>query len=140
VNMTGNLTVTAEGWTWIPDAPLPEQIERLRQRTEVLSDRINRVRQEYRQDLDALRASLNAAIAQHQQELDALRTLHQQRERQAAKFDAAGLPLIGVGIAMTGLPNQAVQFWWISGLLFAITAVVLISTFNRLRRARSAQG
>jgi hypothetical protein len=138
-SVVGNATVMAEGWAWMPGAPPAEQIERLRQRSEILSDRINQVRQQYRKDLDALRADLTAALGQHQQQLDSLRALHTQRERQAATFDAAGLPLIGVGIAMTGLPNQAVQHWWISGLLFAITALVLIATINRLRGAAPAR-
>lgn len=125
----GFATATS-GSAWSPDDPIDEKIERLRKRTEALSTEIEQLRTEHRNDVAVLRTELDRLKADHQGQLAALRAEQAARDRQAAKIDATGLPLIGLGIVLTGWPDQWLPTALAAFFLFAV-AVVVASTLKR---------
>jgi hypothetical protein len=131
----GNVAVTAHGSAWSPDAPLSEQIELLRKRTDQLSGRIEAVRNDLQGRVDEVRADLTAAVAEHRSTLAAVHDELARRDKHAAEIDAAGLPLIGAGIVLLGLPDRWVGTVAGATILLSITGMIVLLTFApRLRR------
>jgi hypothetical protein len=128
-----HVAIHAEGWVWAPDGPVADQIDALRRRTDSLRESITQVRTEHSRRIDDVSTRLDASDAEHRAAITSLRRLHDEREKRGARIDAAGLPLIGLSIVLSGLPDQAVRQAPVSAILLAITAAALILTGVRLR-------
>ena len=71
------------------------------------------------------------AMANHREELGVARNKIKRSEQQSALVDAAGLPLIGIGIVLLGLPDRVVGHKWVSGPLLLIAGIaVAVSVFT----------
>lgn len=81
-----------------------------------------------------VRQHLDESNTEHREAIAALRKLLDEREVRDAQIDAGGLPLIGLGILLSGLPDQAVRQWWVWIPLLALTTVMLTLTVWRRRR------
>ena len=110
-------------------APLAEQVRLLWDEFDRLSGQIRKV------DEDS-QSRHQAAMAGIERESDARRHLQaevaaQRRrdERQTARVNARGLPLIGFGIVMTGIPDGLATWAWV-GWLFTAAAGVLVTGFG----------
>lgn len=57
-----------------------------------------------------------------------LRRLLDERERQAARIDARGLPVVGFGILLSGVPDELASFLYPFGWLLPIFGIVITVT------------
>ena len=116
----GKIGMRATGFTWNPDAPLEDQVRRLHEQMiefhALIFTETDKARQEAR-DGDA---KLRQMIEQHTGELRALHetheAAHEAAQRQAARVDARGVVLLGLGVVMTGIPDELARFAWIAWL------------------------
>lgn len=105
-----------------------EQLDSLRQLVVALETVVNGLAADLqvevanrRQALDALEARLTADTHQVRQELD-------ERERQDARINARGLPVIAAGIFLSGVPDQLAGWLYPFGWLWPIVALWLAVT------------
>lgn len=103
---TFGVTLTASSRAWRPMAPVDERIEALHQHITEVEGRLNEVSQQLRQETSErgrvvaeLEATLKAEMAE-------LRRLLKEQERQSARIDARGLPIIALGIVLSGIPDE----------------------------------
>jgi cell division protein FtsB len=129
VGVSGNLNVrvNAAGWVWPNDRD--ERLEQLRQRTETLNNRISDLRSEHGQRLDTLAADIARVGTEYREALDKLIHDLAQRAEQATTIDAAGLPLIGAGIVLSGVPDNVLRHWWACLLLLVAAALVSVTAY-----------
>lgn len=117
-NLTGDVTRKA-------GRPFMEQIERLWEVTDSLQRQISEVRQEMPQIEARLSSDLQAASGELRSALAKLTERVEEQERQAVRIDARGLPLVGLGIVLTGIPNYLAAWVWPGWSVVAITAVLV---------------
>ncbi|MBA3252082.1 MAG: hypothetical protein H0T66_17670 [Geodermatophilaceae bacterium] len=129
---SGNLTAGAALVTtwgsvldWRPGATVEERLEALREWVNGIKKRVGEIAQLQTQEtanreqaIDELRADLSAQIA------DLRWTLDEQQD-QAARIDARGLPVIGWGILLSGIPDRLAQIPFMIGWVFPIVGVIL---------------
>lgn len=123
-----------EAWTELPDGPVEDQIDTLRRRTDSLRESISYVRTHHGELIRTVRQHLDESNTEHREAITALQKLHDEREVRDAQIDAGGLPLIGLGILLLGLPEQAVRQWLVWIALLALTTVMLTLTVWRRSR------
>jgi cytochrome c556 len=97
------------------DAPIASQVAQLVQSVNQLNADLNRARQDFSEEDDKLRQEIGR-IEQNLRQTDKdIRQLIDAAERQEARFNARGLPLIALSIPMTGptniLAENAVVAW-----------------------------
>jgi len=139
----GKARVRATGFTWNPDAPLEDQVRRLREQMiqfhALIFTETDKVRQEAREG----DAELRQMIEQHAGELRALHEAHQAAhvaaQRQAARVDARGVVLLGLGVVMTGVPDGLARFAWLGWLVIvgalAVTIWFVLWVIHDMRNA-----
>ena len=116
------LTVTATATVtpgWDEQASLEARVMRLHELMDRAHEEIGKVRQEARDGIDELRR----VVEQQAGELRAAHQAHQEshaaEQRLAARADARGLWPVGLGIVMTGIPDELAAFTPL-GWLFAV--------------------
>lgn len=116
------LTVTATATAkpgWDQRASLEARVSRLHELMDQAYEEIGKVRQEARNGI----AELRQVVEQHAGELRAAHQAHQEshaaEQRQAARADARGLWPVGLGIVMTGIPDELAALTPL-GWLFAV--------------------
>jgi hypothetical protein len=113
---TATATVTPG---WDPDASLESRVQRLHEQMVWVYAEIDRARQEARGG----DAELRQIMDQHVGELRAAHQAHQEvhvaTQRQAARVDARGVVLIGLGVIMTGIPDELAYFWPVGWIFIA---------------------
>lgn len=114
--MTATATVTPG---WDQRASLEARVSRLHEQMDRAYAEIEKARQEVRDGI----AELRRVAEQHTGELRAAHRAHQEshaaEHRQAARADARGLWPVGLGIVMTGIPDELAAFAPL-GWLFAV--------------------
>jgi hypothetical protein len=94
-------------------------------RTNELLDQIHRLQATASDDVDRLRASIVELTAK----VSNLEERVREQERTAAEVDARALPLVGLGIVMTGIPDGLARFpalgWIVVGAALLYAARVL---------------
>lgn len=126
----GAAGVRATGFTWNPDAPLEDQVRLLHEQMiefhALIFTETHKARQEAREG----DAEVRQMIEQHAGELRALHEAHQAThvaaQRQAARVDARGVVLLGLGVVMTGIPDGLARFAWLGWLVIAGALAVTI--------------
>jgi hypothetical protein len=129
-NVTSTATEAAEVWSPQVDG----QIEILRARIANLAAEVGELRVQQAQGINDLRMALAATADEQAEKLDALRT--EQRRKEAALLDinVRGLPLVGVSILLSGLPDPLVRWWPAATLLLAIAILLVLGVgFGRPR-------
>lgn len=118
----------AEGRSASETGTFQEQLDSLRQLVAALKTEVSGLDAEHqvevanlRRALDALEARLTADTHQMRQELD-------ERERQDARINARGLPVIAAGIFLSGVPDQLAGWLYPFGWLWPIVALWLAVT------------
>jgi hypothetical protein len=118
-------TLTAAGRVWNPTAPLDERIAALRQHIVDVEGKVNEASQQLRQetsdrqrDLAKLQETLHTEIAE-------IRRLIADEERQSVLIDARGLPVLALGILLSGIPDELASIPLYLGWLFPVGGVTL---------------
>jgi hypothetical protein len=116
-------TVTLSGRGWTPSSSVTARVEALRQYIIDVDDRLSRVAGQLRKDI----SDGQAAIAKLDRALEAeaaeLRRLLDERDRESARIDARGLPVIGFGVVLSGVPEVAASLPWHLGWLLPLLGV-----------------
>lgn len=120
---------------WEPNLSIEERIEVLRKYVIVLDEHIN----EMVEDVYDERMAREEAIAAVRRELAAetgeLRQLIDEKDGQTARMDARGLPLIAVGIALTGIPEFIAEVPPLTWLLVLVGVWALLVAVPEAVRA-----
>jgi len=140
-SMSGALVATASGRVWWPTAPVDERIEALRGYLLELEGRLNETNRQVRSE----RSDRESAIARLEQALKTetteLRRALDEMDRETAMIDARGLPVIGFGIVLSGIPDELSAIPWHLGWALPPLGVfsALMATFHAIRvhRARA---
>lgn len=143
-----NLTITAEpaglavavatGWgsatvsrPWDPSAPVDERIEALRQHILEIEESLTGVGQQLSQQTAASEGADAELDERLRAEGDELRRRLDEQERQSARIDARGLPVIAAGIFLSGVPDELASiplgFGWpfpVLGIGLALAAAI----------------
>ncbi|MCZ9880537.1 hypothetical protein [Arthrobacter sp. B2a2-09] len=125
-HLTGRDSLTAE-LMWGPDSPLDHRIEILRGRIEGLKAELTDMKSELGGRLnvhDQILAQLSADIDETR------RMLHTRidiSEEKSAQIDAFGLPIIGLGILLSGVPQELAAVAWLGVPLTAFSIVMTIA-------------
>ncbi len=126
----GAVGVRATGFTWNPNAPLEDQVRLLHEQMIEFHALVFAETDKARQEALEGDAELRQMIEQHAGELRALHEAHQAAhvaaQRQAARVDARGVVLLGLGVVMTGVPDGLARFAWLGWLVIAGALAVTI--------------
>jgi hypothetical protein len=89
-----------------PDAPVERKIELLRLRDDALEQTVEVLKMNHDRKLDDLTGRLDGLEGEHRQFAERVEKDQAERERTAQTIGAIGLPIIGAGIVVTGLPDS----------------------------------
>ncbi len=124
----GSLTATGSGRAWHPDEPVDERIDALRQHITEVEGRLNEVIRKLREET-ASREQLGAELTRTLQEKTVeLRRLGEEKERESAQIDARGLPVVGFGILLSGVPEKLATVPFGLGWMFPILGLGAAAT------------
>lgn len=116
------------------EGDVSDQIEQLRQFANGLTGRISAVQCDLTGKINELKRSQRAAEAAHTATVVALKAERQRADQATLKINARGLPLIGLSILLSGLPDTWIGCPWVGWLLLAMAGLLSIVTIVRLRR------
>jgi hypothetical protein len=108
-----------------PMTPTEEQLRMLWKEIGRLDEKIKRVSHEAEQRDSHLASRLDTAATELQAAHQAMSRRWEEEKRRSVHIDARGLPLIGIGILMTGVPDGLATWDWL-GVLVIVVAVILI--------------
>ncbi|WP_326829695.1 hypothetical protein OIE13_06035 [Streptosporangium sp. NBC_01810] len=134
------LTATVSAHAWRPNDPIDDRIEALRAHLSDLGGRLNQTAQEVRQERTARKEALAELSRTFQEKLDELHQLLKEKDRKTATIDARGLPVIGTGIFLNGVPEALAGLplrigWFLAFGGFAIMIVALMGAIQAHRAA-----
>lgn len=133
------MTMTASGRVWRPDDPIDARIDALRAHISDVEGRLSETRNALNQERDARESAIAELGRDLHARLDELHQLLQEKERQMATIDARGLPVIGFGILLSGVPEFLAELPRIIGwaLPFAGFAWMVVAVLDSVRRRHS---
>lgn len=121
------LTLSAEGTVRLPpDTPLELLVSHLTQEVDVLRDRVRQQERKQRADNDALNSRLDNLDRDVRASLQALATRTDEERHQDIQLAARALPLIVLGIVLTGVPDGLAAAGWLGWTIAAISAVLAL--------------
>lgn len=127
VGLGGVGTLTVSGRAWHPTASVDERIEALHQHITEVEGRLNEVSQQLSQETSKRERALAELEAGLSAETAKLRRLLEEQEHRAARVDARGLPVIALGIVLSGIPDQLASIpygiGWVAPVLGIAAAV-----------------
>jgi hypothetical protein len=107
-------------------APVEEQLRLLWDGLDRLAGQIRKIGEDNQSREEAIAARLAREGAARRQLRAELAAERRRDERQAARVNACGLPLIGLGIVMTGIPDGLAKWAWVGWLFIAIATVLVL--------------
>jgi hypothetical protein len=126
-DLVGVATLTATGAVWPGDAPMPEQIEALRRRVAEMEEQLQRLAQQLREEVSLREQAVVELQSALQQGRTRLEGLLEVRERQSARIDARGLPVIAAGIVLSSGPDELASIPYGIGLVFTILGIGVLA-------------
>lgn len=102
------------------------QIRQLWKEVDRLDERIGKAEAESRERHAVLAARLAHESAARRAALKAQEAQRRREEQQAARIDARGLPLIGLGVLMTGIPDGLARWPWLGWALIVLAGILVI--------------
>lgn len=120
-------TSTGSGRAWHPTASVDERIEALHQHMTEVEGQLNEVSQQLSQETSKRERALAELEAGLRAETAELCRLLEEQEHRAARVDARGLPVIALGIVLSGIPDQLASIpygiGWVAPVLGIAAAV-----------------
>lgn len=127
VGLGGVGTLTVSGRAWHPTASVDERIEALHQHITEVEGQLIEVSQQLSQETSKRERALAELEAGLRAETAELRRLLEEQEHRAARVDARGLPVIALGIVLSGIPDQLASIpygiGWVAPVLGIAAAV-----------------
>jgi hypothetical protein len=126
VSAFGSATATVSARAWHPNAPVDERIEVLRQHITELEGRLNEVTGKLREETASREQVVTELKRTLEEKTAELHRLVQEKERENAQIDARGLPIVGSGILLSGIPDVLASIPFGLGWMVPILGVGLI--------------
>jgi len=136
-SLAGSASVSVTGFGWQPDADLDSKVERLREMIEAVMGDVGRAREEARQADGALADRISSVEQDLAQRLEELRNRIERAERDAARTDARGVLLLGLGVVLTGIPTELAD---VAVVGWAVVAGAILATASVIRSVLSGAG
>lgn len=134
----GSLSLSGTGRGWQPDASPEEKIERLRQWFEELATRLQKTEQGIREERDARSQAISEVTAELRAVSETLQAEIAASETRSAMTDARALPVVGLGVVLSGIPevfaSLPVVLW---GLVMAASVVIAVGVVRLAARDRA---
>lgn len=108
------------------DAPVEDQVRQLLDAINGLNQALLSAQQQSAKRDAELDSRIDQVVAGLQESDAAIRRQIAAAEHQEARFNARGLPLIGLGILMTGVAGILAEHAWIGWLSVAVAAIFVI--------------
>jgi hypothetical protein len=122
----GHVEATGRGMVaWGPDATVEHKIEILDQRTRSLDREVGELKRDLSQAEKRLRKELAGEVEQLHREASSIRAAVEKLRQDIARSDASALPIVVVGIVLTGLAPDIAGWWMWAALVLLLGAVVL---------------
>jgi hypothetical protein len=138
-------TLTATGGVWPENASVDDRIEALRQHIADVEQQLNQVAQRLGEEASTRERAVAELQSALQHETAQLRRLLEEQERQSARIDARGLPVIAAGIFLSGVPDELASIphgigWLfpVLGVGFAVAAAVPLASARKKGSARGS--
>lgn len=109
-----------------PETSTGEQLQMLWKEVTRLHGKINQVSQDAQQRLSDLASRLDSATADLQAAHQAMSRQWEEEQHRSVHIDARGLPLIGLGILMTGFPDGLAVWAWFGWLVTAVAVTLML--------------
>jgi len=104
-NLSAEFQLRARGSIWYPEGSAEEKIELLHTQLDALVADMRQLERHHSEELSSLRQALEEVKGlQEQAARNLIRLLDQQRQ-EASRVDARGLPVVGWGIILAGIPD-----------------------------------
>jgi hypothetical protein len=135
INAEGGLRVSAaarasgEGTVQVirnPHTPVEEQLRQLWKAVDRLEERAGHLERELKHADERLSSAIKRVSENVSAARAAFDALLEERERKAATIDARGLPLVGLGIVMTGVPDYLAAWGWPGWLVISVAGALVI--------------
>jgi hypothetical protein len=105
-----NVTLTASGRVWQPSASVDERIEALRKHITEVDGRLNDVARKLGEETTDRQRVFGELHRTLEEKTAELRRMLEEKERESARVDARGLPVVGLGILLSGVPRSWRRF------------------------------
>lgn len=125
---SGGATAIVSGRAWQPGASVDERIEALRQHITEVEGRLNEVTRTLREETESRERAVAELKRTLEEETVELRRLLEKRERESARIDARGLPVVGFGILLSGVPDKLASIPFGLGWIFPVLGVGAAAT------------
>ena len=119
----GAVTLASSGRAWHPTAPVDERIEALRKHITDVEGHLNHTAEMLRQETSKRAEAIARLDTARKHDLAELRRLLDEKDRDTALIDARGLPVIGLGILLSGVPAELAAIPWHLGWLFPVIGI-----------------
>ncbi|GAA3604189.1 hypothetical protein GCM10022419_106010 [Nonomuraea rosea] len=137
MRLTG-IAGTVTGRVWSPNDPIDQRIEVLRAHIGDVEVRLNHAVDSIKQEQNAREVAIAELNRAFQQELGKLHELLEEKDRRLATVDARGLPVIGFGVLLSGVPEALadipLHLGW--ALPFAGFAWMVVAVLESVRSHR----
>lgn len=131
----GQVQVVGEAWS--DEEPVERKVDRLRSQIEQVRQQVRALGAEVQGEQKALRRDLEQLQSVLSEELRTLRDLLQEQADEAQRIDARALPVIGLGVVLSGLSIDVGQSWLLASPLLALGwMVALLVLYLHLRDGR----
>lgn len=139
---SASVSVSASGSSWSPGTSAHERVERLHgmhlQLARRVSDLDRQLREVVAEQVNEERAARVEAIAELRRQLDELAQALRAAEQAQVEVDALGVPVVLLGLVLTGIPRLVAFAGWASAVPLALVAVVVAVASARAARQRHA--
>jgi hypothetical protein len=138
--MLAKMTVGAEAMAWSPNASADEKADLLYKQMVEAYQKIESVRRECETRDGETRALIEGRAGKLEASYHELRRLLEAQEHWEARVDGRGLLLIGLGILLTGVPDELAAFALIGWLMVAFSALSAVVIVLAVRSDRDQAG
>ena len=145
VPLTATVTASSEGSAvltvarlWDPNAPAELKVDVLHEHIEKLERQIDEIQKHLSERHARLDQKVDALTGKLQKETFALRRRLDNEQQEAARVDARGLPLIGLGVVLSSVPDGLAQVAAVGWLLVAGAGVIAMVVVRSSLRSRHA--
>ena len=123
IGMTGTVTAIVAAAPLDPAAPLEEQIAVLYRHIQLLEARLTLFSDQQSQENRNREKQVTELQKSLLDDIGELRRLVEEKDHEGARIDARGLPVIGFGILLSGVPDELASIPWGLGWIFPIVGL-----------------
>jgi hypothetical protein len=123
---SGTGTVTARGHAWEPNGTNEAKIAHLYAYVVSVEQQLDAAVVQMSQRADGLDARLNEIHQRLESATNSLKQEFSKRDESSKRIDATGLPMLGFGVVLSGVPNELASIPWLGWICFAVGVLILV--------------